>query len=138
MVDCSANRYFDRAVKTRYIFCCYLFVSGWWLQRPTREDTFAAMTSVLRIFNKGRSDKIDYIDSILSDERPSNEEINKQFDVLLVCVFTELPSFYRIVSITKANTTILINKLHKERARRCGSQKGGDAAMAFIQEVGLD
>jgi hypothetical protein len=43
------------------------------------------MTSVLRIFNKGRSDKIDYIDSILNDERPSNEEINKQFDVLLVC-----------------------------------------------------
>jgi hypothetical protein len=41
------------------------------------------MTSMLRIFNKGRSDKIDYIDSILNDERPSNEEINKQFEALL-------------------------------------------------------
>ena len=49
------------------------------------------MTSVLRIFNKGRSDKIDYIDSILNDERPSNDDINKQFDVLLVC--TQIHSF---------------------------------------------
>jgi hypothetical protein len=42
------------------------------------------MTSVLRIFNKGKSEKIDYIDSILNDERPSNEETNKQFELLLV------------------------------------------------------
>lgn len=45
----------------------------------------AGMTSMLRIFNKGRSDKIEYIDSILNDERPSNEEINKQFEALMVC-----------------------------------------------------